>query len=453
MKQFDFATNYSQDAPLGNLSPAILPDNGDVNDRRRLVLNSLTEKACGSSSNNKVHSFEYYDINALPRRISLAQDHWGYYNGKDSNTDLDPGMPYYKQPCNDCEDEYDHICSERPNKREPVFPAMRNGTLKKINFPTGGSSLLDFEAHTSWTDDSTCTSATLLDWSAFGGGNCSNCTNCSSAFSEQTYSFSQNQINTGHLSISIGNGCMSNSASIEVYNPSNQLITSVSGNGYWRLTNLGGVSLQVGINYRFKLIMQGSQPAFAKVYTLTRTYFKANTIVGGLRIKTITTNDGDNDPSNNIVKNFEYNDPVIQGRSSGKLVHFPQYVAVFDVACTHSGDPDCDLPNCNWPLSNEYQYPESCPSFSTEIKVFLLSHNSALQPMQTTMGSHIGYTGVQVKETNNGKIEYKYNMGQYENGPWKPKGYPFPPAPYDPFVGKLLYETHYSQAGAPQKTM
>ena len=451
LKQFELATGYTPNAPIGSLPASLLPDGNDSTDRRRLVLNTLTEKACGSPSNNKVHTFEYNDLGAMPRRISLAQDHWGYYNGKDSNLDLDPGMPYYKRVCNGCLDNYNHACTTPPNKREPAFPAMRNGTIKKITYPTGGTSIFDFEAHTVWDDDSTCVEATIVNWSAFGGGNCTNCTNCSTAFSERTNSFTQAQIDNGHISITIGNSCLSNSANIEVYNPSNQLVTSISGNGFWYLKAMNGVALQAGVSYRFKLNMQGSDPAFARIYTITRNVFKTNKIIGGLRIKTITTNDGDSDPSNNIIKNFEYVHPVFGGgQTSGKLIHLPIYKALFEFTYFS----DSILPsNCNWPLTNGYATPDVCPVNGINPIVHLVIHNSALQPMQTTMGSHIGYIGVQVKETNNGKTEYRYNLGNYENGPWKPTGYPFPPPPYEPLMGKLQYETHYNQSGTPQKTI
>jgi hypothetical protein len=451
LKQFDFSTSYTPTSPIGNLPPDYLPDSPDSTDRKRLKLNSITEKACGSSSNNKVHSFEYYGIDSLPRRISLAQDHWGYYNGKDNNLDFDPGMPYYKRECNGCLDNYNHLCTTPPNKREPVFPAMRHGTLKKIIYPTGGSTLFDFEAHTTWGDDSTCAKVSIVSWSAFGGG-CPSCTNCSNSYSERTYTFSQAQIDKGHISISVGTSCQNNSANIQVYNPSNQLVTSVNGNGYWYLTAMNGVSLQAGINYRFRLNMQGTEPANAEIYTITKTVFQTNKTIGGLRIKTITTNDGDTDASNNIVKKFEYAHPVYNSQSSGKLVHMPLYVALFEEWCTYVGDLDCANPDsCNWPLENAYSYPGLCPNIGSNFVLGLVIHNSALQPMQTTMGSHIGYLGVQVKETNNGRTEYRYNMGDYENGPWKPTGYPYPPPPFDPMVGKLRSETYFNQTGTLQR--
>lgn len=53
----------------------------------RLKLISLTE--VGTSTSNKPYLF-YYNEQSLPDRLSLAQDCWGYYNGKNSNTSLTP---------------------------------------------------------------------------------------------------------------------------------------------------------------------------------------------------------------------------------------------------------------------------------------------------------------------------------------------------------------------------
>ncbi|RXK85384.1 DUF5977 domain-containing protein [Filimonas effusa] len=85
------------------------------------------------------HTFEYNDINALPHRLSTAQDHYGYYNGKTSNSG------YVAKP-EDPEDE----------KKLPLARADRNvysdyagkGALQKIIYPTGGSLEIGYEGNT-----------------------------------------------------------------------------------------------------------------------------------------------------------------------------------------------------------------------------------------------------------------------------------------------------------------
>ena len=64
-----------------------------------------------------------------------------------------------------------------------------------------------------------------------------------------------------------------------------------------------------------------------------------------------------------------------------------------------------------------------------------------------TMGSHIGYTAVQVREFGNGTSEYIYDMGQYNTAPFSPTGYPFQPPPYEPWIGNLSEERFFNDDG------
>lgn len=110
---------------------------GTGKDRYRLKLAGLTEKdGLGAAIN--AHSFYYEETAALPHRTSLAQDWWGYYNGQTGNTSL--------------------IASENVNflgqgyvvgnaNRNPNDLTMHAGMLRKIIYPTGGSTEFDFEPH------------------------------------------------------------------------------------------------------------------------------------------------------------------------------------------------------------------------------------------------------------------------------------------------------------------
>lgn len=235
LRKFEFSYIYSAQAPVGGVPSPYLPSTGDQTDRIRLILTSVSEQECASAANSKTHTFEYYDQDAIPRRISFAQDHWGYFNGKTSNTSPSPGEIYMKTLCNNCQGDYAHICTPQPDNREPVFPAMRNGTLKKTTFPTGGSSVFDYEAHTTWVMDTACTQTSLLNWNAYGGGNCyPACTNCSNSYNLRTRSFSQSELDNGHISLSVGTSCMGNSVNLEVYTSyPGTFVAQISGSGYY----------------------------------------------------------------------------------------------------------------------------------------------------------------------------------------------------------------------------
>ncbi|HEY5744732.1 MAG TPA: hypothetical protein VIU12_01540 [Chryseolinea sp.] len=94
----------------------------------RLKLKGLSEKdANGIVSKN--YSFYYDETQPLPHRLSLAQDWWGYYNGKVNNTSLiateDVNFVNHNYPVGG-------------GSRTPDSTYMRAGTLNKIVYPTGG---------------------------------------------------------------------------------------------------------------------------------------------------------------------------------------------------------------------------------------------------------------------------------------------------------------------------
>ncbi len=224
MRKFEFAYTTATTANPGNPPSPYLPANGDETDKKRLILLSLSEQECGSTANAKTHNFDYNDYNSslnqisLPRRLSFAQDHWGYYNGKTTNTDLNPGYLHGRHLCNSCQSNYAHACTAPPDNREPAFPAMRNGTLKKITYPTGGFSSFDYEAHTRWGTDTTCTEAQIHSWNT-STGSCNNGT-----FNTWTYTFNATQMATGHIELKWSNpfynpgSCSSSgSAYLQVY--------------------------------------------------------------------------------------------------------------------------------------------------------------------------------------------------------------------------------------------
>ncbi|KIA89494.1 hypothetical protein OC25_25350 [Pedobacter kyungheensis] len=73
-----------------------------------------------------------YDIQSLPNRLSKNQDHWGYYNAA-SNTTLLPADAFNNFPVG--------------ANREPVEFATQAGILKKIIYPTGGSTVFNYEGN------------------------------------------------------------------------------------------------------------------------------------------------------------------------------------------------------------------------------------------------------------------------------------------------------------------
>ncbi len=97
-------------------------------------LTSLTELGTDGIS-SRVHYFAYDDPAARPRRLSYAQDHWGYFNGK-NNTTLVPAIGY--------------LADKFPlasGNREPDAAFAQKGMLTKIIYPTGGMDSILYEAN------------------------------------------------------------------------------------------------------------------------------------------------------------------------------------------------------------------------------------------------------------------------------------------------------------------
>lgn len=82
----------------------------------------------------KVFNLEYYE-GYLPSRNSFAQDYWGYYNGQVNPQTLIPANPLF-------DDE-----SFLGQDRKPSLYHSRIGTLRKLNYPTGGFTEFSYKLH------------------------------------------------------------------------------------------------------------------------------------------------------------------------------------------------------------------------------------------------------------------------------------------------------------------
>jgi hypothetical protein len=83
-KKFSFYYSYFSDNSTlaSHLAQATINS-----DKYRLKLDSIKEQSCNGVIINPPYKFTYF-YGTVPRRLSLAQDHWGFYNGATSNTFL-----------------------------------------------------------------------------------------------------------------------------------------------------------------------------------------------------------------------------------------------------------------------------------------------------------------------------------------------------------------------------
>jgi hypothetical protein len=99
-----------------------------------------------SPDSEGAYRFTYYDSissDILPSKTSFARDHWGYYNGKNSNTSLIPTFTQLNIPG-------DFVLSEMGTmgtERDADTNFVRAFSLKDIFYPTGGTTEFQYESN------------------------------------------------------------------------------------------------------------------------------------------------------------------------------------------------------------------------------------------------------------------------------------------------------------------
>lgn len=84
------------------------------------------------------YEFEYYNSTNLPSFLTLGIDHWGYWNGQDNNRTLIPGYEF-----NINTGDYRITGTQRNSNSDLANVSL----LKKVTYPTGGTSEFEYEGH------------------------------------------------------------------------------------------------------------------------------------------------------------------------------------------------------------------------------------------------------------------------------------------------------------------
>jgi YD repeat-containing protein len=167
IKNFVLATDYFQSATsnIGYFT-------------KRLKLLSITEFNTDLTKSLPPHLFTYEEQNSLPPRDAVSQDHWGFSNGKDNKNSYDvPTLipSFYRAKsinfnhlCDPADlatsngsslDCFGKIVGTNYTTTQPFvfnfqgadrnfdFNFAKSGVLKKITYPTGGFTDMEFELH------------------------------------------------------------------------------------------------------------------------------------------------------------------------------------------------------------------------------------------------------------------------------------------------------------------
>ena len=335
----------------------------------------------------------------LPNRHSKAVDHWGYYNGEYDNNNYGINIPLTTV-------EYDPSSNGGSPQgitigksiRDTDEVSMKQGMLEKIKYPTGGLTEFDYEANSYYGQP--------LSFSPppdhFGYiGEC-----LTGGTSDAVFAIGNGFLSQADYQIDfIGNPCNPSgtpTVTIQLRESANPSIVidqetfvnpgnSLSG----KLTDLFP-NIQVEKEYKISFPAPSFETKFTVKNLVPPTIPDANIQVGGLRIKSISSNDGIPN-SQPIVREFAYEEDITYppDKSSGFLYSTPRYgMNNFFYAATL---PPLDQNNCFIDLSS---YP---------IGSSYLFQDVSLYPLTSMEGYHIGYERV-IEKVNNGGgwTEYVY---------------------------------------------
>lgn len=350
-----FDLNYTPQSGHGGIS--------QHDTEKRLKLELVYES--NNEGSMPPYIFEYESSVFLPDRFSYAVDHWGFFNGRTSNTSLLSKVKEIRV-VNDVETLVVH---EGAN-REANPSTVTAGVLKRIQYPTGG--YIDFhfepnEAYENRLPNETVTLTNSFDQMppfSYQVQYGSNFTIHSSDFTELTILpiqvYFQDTAN-----------CMVNVKIRRV--STNEMVYS-----HWFKTSdmmqAKKINLKSG-TYQPEHVVN-SQNCLGETYYFQLSYADeiptANKKVGGVRIKKIVSTM--DHPADTVVRHYQYyadGDYDISGKriTSGRLVTMPEY---------------------GYYLMNDIGVLEFKRGSTTNI------------PLGTTQGSHIGYKEVR---------EYMYQDG------------------------------------------
>ncbi len=337
-------------------------------------LTSLVEAgASGSGVTPKTHLFQYLDPIGRCKRLSYAQDHWGYFNGK-TNINLLP-----KPPSNDLQ-----MMSRFPDAnadREPDGAFGSKGMLCGIVYPTGGKDSIVYEPNQSTNSNANSRLRHELNCSVTANGNIDQ--NAAQKTSYIYIGYSQ----TAELKVNVndptpgaytqhdfGKIIISNSSGTPVYTD----IFSPGTNNTTIYVNLQGNNTGA-TQYTVKLIAQQFAPLAIslemKYYSFNPSQGSVTKLSGGQRVKTVLTSNEGNVP---MIKRYYYGEIGSLNASSGiSTVPASNYMKSYEVrtTCNLGGSPAQSARNyCQHTalysssLSGLYNYQSSPVSYASVVE-------------------------------------------------------------------------------------
>jgi YD repeat-containing protein len=340
---------------------------------------------------------DYNDINGLPPRLSTAQDHFGYFNGKHNQfyVSLPPFEVNDLSICNEsitpeALDFFSNAFTANIQAdKEPDFNYSVKGSLQKITYATGGSTIVEWEPNT--VNKFVTIYPPKVSNSMYALGTCSPGSNC-----EQTVSNNITVTYTQYLNLVGGAGKdgedeLHSTMIVKVTNLTAGVLVFTKSLKFNQSMN-EWISLQGNATYKIELTSTTNQIPSGLTYTyrpgnMTQQYM--NVTVPGLRVKKTTDNDGIADVKS---KYYKYNSVASPAVSSGQNFSITNYSAYEHVVAT-GGETNYGVPYIDdYPINNYHKI-----QAGSNYKSYLSGNNS------------ISYNAVVESETedySNGCIEH-----------------------------------------------
>jgi YD repeat-containing protein len=252
------------------------------------------------------YQFGYIDKEGRPPRLSFAQDHWGYFNGRQNNTLL----PYQ-----------DHVASLFPNataNREVDFEAAQKGMLCKIVYPTGGIDSIIYEPNMVSGSGS---------WAPLSKFTCNVTGTGNSTAVYKTIPFTAGGGGLTKINIRI----ICNAADCDpIHQKGTVQVKNASGNVLLNEVNVGGTIKQISLdlqagNYTLELRANGTAiTTEAQLIYYPATYYGngSNTLAGGVRVKELLSGNPGETP---LYKRYYYGELNSLEQSSMTDIVWPKY--------------------------------------------------------------------------------------------------------------------------------
>lgn len=344
----------------------------------RLKLERLTDLS------GAIHKFDYDTSRQLPNRLSCEQDHWGFWNGKINNTTL---LPI----------DIDHGFRTGAD-RDIDTSYAKIGVLRRITYPTGGYTDLEYEPNDYY----------------FTGN-------------RYTYQFRDQQLYpSGAIGQTVTKTFVIPAAPMEAVSfvayydagsgsilepePENPPLTiTLSGpGGYYRTfynstpaQGLGITNLAPGTYTMSITTNENYSGGYLRItyYEKTTTAVSENALAGGLRIKRTTDYSLMNGAP--IVKRYIYRQFSDTTRSSGRINYQPVYTAGY----THT--------SYTASISRRANSQTSFSATPFSYADYWKQSASSVMPLGSINGGSVAYTNVTVlsgESGESGKSEYEYSF-------------------------------------------